>query len=52
MKTFGYILLGYGLLLLLAGSRATQVVHQNALGFLLRHLQFGEVLQAFLVMLR
>ena len=52
MKTFGYILAGYGLLLLLADSRVAQIAHQSALGFALRHLHLGELFQAFLVMLR
>ena len=51
MKTLGYILLGYGLVLLLAGTRLSQAVHQSVLGLALRHLHLGEFVRAFLVML-
>ena len=50
MKTFGYILAGYALLMVLAGSPVSHAVHNTVMGHMLHYLHVDSIMRAFLVM--
>ena len=51
MKTLGYLLAGYALLMVLAGSPVSQAVHHVLMSHMLHYLHVDSIMQAFLVML-
>lgn len=51
MKTFGYILAGYAVVLALAGSSVSRIVHGVLMAHMLHYLHVDAIIHAFLVML-